>query len=202
MDPLTLIALASGLVQKTGLGDKIGSWLGGDKGAAVADKVLDVAQSVTGLKDPKEAAAALHADRQLMIQFEQALLTHEEKLATLAYADIADARDMQKVALKQEDAFSKRFMYYFAFLWSIFSMSYVTAVTFCEIPAAAQGNAQLVLGGVVVTSLGGLFQFFFGSSSGSHSKGLGQKQVIDHLLAKQGAQTPALPQNSHQNGAK
>ncbi len=45
MEPLT-IALA--LARLTGLGDKLGRWIGGDNGAAIAEKITATAQAITG----------------------------------------------------------------------------------------------------------------------------------------------------------
>ena len=73
----------------------------------------------------------------------EAAMKHEEFLISEGYKDIADARDMQKEALKQEDVWSKRFIYIFAGIWSIFSMVFIFAITFGNVPQESkQPNNQ------------------------------------------------------------
>jgi ABC-type phosphate/phosphonate transport system permease subunit len=79
-----------------------------------------------------------------------------------------DARDLQKVALQQNDLFSKRFVYYLATFWSIVGASYLFFATFTTVvnPKMADTVLGFLLGTIVAT----IINFFFGSSQGSKDK--------------------------------
>jgi uncharacterized membrane protein YjjP (DUF1212 family) len=95
---------------------------------------------------------------------------HEEFKIEQAYKDTADARDMQKVALQQSDVFSKRFVYYLAIFWSVFTAAFITAITFAEIPLANIRFADTILGFLLGTIVATIMNFFFGSSQSSKDK--------------------------------
>jgi len=85
-------------------------------------------------------------------------------------ANTSDARDMQKEALKQQDVFSKRFIYYLASCWSFVSMVYIFMITFVNIPTSSVRFADTILGFLLGTIIATILNFFFGSSTGSHAK--------------------------------
>lgn len=71
MDPVTII---SGLI---GIAPTIAKWIGGDKAAETAEKVVGIAQAVTGKSSPQEAVDVIKADPALAMQFQQALMAFE-----------------------------------------------------------------------------------------------------------------------------
>jgi len=79
-----------------------------------------------------------------------------------------DARDLQKVALQQNDLFSKRFVYYLATFWSVIGATYLFMATFTTVvnPKMADTVLGFLLGTIVAT----IINFFFGSSQGSKDK--------------------------------
>lgn len=95
---------------------------------------------------------------------------HERELLQMAYGDVANARNMQVEALRQDDLFSKRFIYIFATFWSIFAAGYIGFITFGTIPADNQRFADTILGFLLGTVVATILQFFFGSSMGSKEK--------------------------------
>ena len=95
---------------------------------------------------------------------------HERELLSMAYGDTANARNMQVEALRQDDIFSKRFIYYFAIFWSIFAAGYIGFITFGTIPVDNQRFADTILGFLLGTVVATILQFFFGSSMGSKDK--------------------------------
>lgn len=99
-----------------------------------------------------------------------AVQNHERELLAMAYGDVASARNMQIEALRQEDVFSKRFVYIFAALWSLFAATYIGFITFGHIPADNQRFADTILGFLLGTVVATILQFFFGSSMGSKKK--------------------------------
>ena len=93
-----------------------------------------------------------------------AVQTHERELLLMAYGDVANARNMQVEALRQDDLFSKRFIYIFATFWSLFAAGYIGFITFGHIPEDNQRFADTILGFLLGTVVATILQFFFGSS--------------------------------------
>ena len=142
---------------------------------AALDKGLDYVQAKTGIElkpdmTPQEVAALREAAQR-----------HEEFRIEQDNRNTADARDLQKEALKQDDLLSKRFVYFLAAFWSIFSAVYIGFITFGTIPQANVRFADTILGFLLGTLLGMILNFFFGSSSGSSKKNTMLEDVISKL---------------------
>ena len=94
---------------ETGLGKFLkgaGSIIGGTLGDVLPDKgVLGIVKNL------------INTDNKLNEQQKQ----EAHRLLELEYQDIADARALQVAALKQDDLFSKRFVYYLAIGVFLFS---------------------------------------------------------------------------------
>lgn len=164
------ISIALGLAKLTGLDKKIGSWIDGDNGEAVASKVVDIASTITGKSSPEEVINSLSQNEQLQTQFRQAVLNKELELERLAFQNTENARDMQKAALGQEDKTAKHFVYMFAWYWGVVSSLYIGAITFVDIPDDSVRFADTILGFLLGTTLGAILNFFYGSSQGSKDK--------------------------------
>ena len=87
-----------------------------------------------------------------------------EALVTAQISEYADARNMQVENLKQDDKFSKRFVYYFAIFWSVFAIVYLTGITFVEIPKENIRFADTIVGFLLGTIIATMFGFFYGNS--------------------------------------
>lgn len=183
MDPLTLIGLAGTLAQVTGLDKYLGTKLGGDKGAEVAGRIVDAAVAVTGASTPDEAIKAINGSAELQQELKLKLLDMENQEAERILADRKDARAMQVAALEQDDTFAKRFVYYFATAWSIFTMVYILVITMAAIPADNQRYADTILGFMLGTLIATIINFFFGSSRQSHMKD-GIVEALSHIAKK------------------
>lgn len=131
---------------------------------AVTDKGLEYVQDKLGIKLEPEMSPEKVAEIQLAAQ------KHEEFKIEQTYKDTADARDMQKVALQQTDLFSKRFVYYLAIFWSLFTAAYIGAITFAGIPPESVRFADTILGFLLGTIVATIINFFFGSSQSSKEK--------------------------------
>lgn len=171
MDPITI---AFGLASQFAPGI-VKALTGSDKAAEVAGKVVDIAQTVTGTSTPEAAAEVLKADPAKMLEFQQSMakieLDADNQREAQRLADVASARGMQIAALGQEDLFSKRFAYYFATVWSVFTMVYASMVTFyTPITPEGKGIAQTVLGFLLGTAVASIFMWLYGSTRGSADK--------------------------------
>lgn len=78
---MPLIPIAMALAQ---FAPMIAGWLGGSKAENVAQKVVGVAQAVTGQSAPDAALAAIQSDPNLAMQFQKAVLDQQVELAKLA----------------------------------------------------------------------------------------------------------------------
>ena len=119
----------------------------------VADDVQAVAQAIAG--DPDAARKLAEID---LAQFEA-----EAK-------DRDSARQMQIAALQQEDLFSKHFIYWFAWYWSVGSTLYFFSVTFLPMPEGGRDFANIILGFLLGTAVATIISFFYGSSKSSKDK--------------------------------
>lgn len=99
-----------------------------------------------------------------------AAMKHEEFMIEQEFKNTADARDMQKEALKQDDKWSKRFVYVFASAWSLFAMAFIFAITFGTIPTESQRFADSILGFLLGTIIATMMNYFYGTSAGSQRK--------------------------------
>jgi hypothetical protein len=154
-------------------------------GNAVMAKGSDWLKEKTGVDI--ESGTLSSEDRRLLKQFE---MEHEEELLKIQQEDDriqleyerallldkASAREMQGEALKQSDVFSKRFVYVFAIVWSLFAGAYIVAITFMDIPPENVRFADTILGFVLGTIIANIVNFFYGSSRSS--------QVKDILLSE------------------
>lgn len=107
---------------------------------------------------------------EVLAQWQEAARAHEKELVNMVFEDRANARAMQAAALQQNDLFSKRFVYYFAWFWAVIASTYVGFITFGDIPQANVRFADTILGFILGTVIATIVQFFFGSSLGSKEK--------------------------------
>lgn len=165
MDPVTL---ALSLAQ---FAPSILRYFGvGDKPVAVAEKVVQMAQAVTGTANPEAAMAAMRENAQLAQQFNLAVLADNTKLEELALADRAGARERDIKVRQLDDGRNKRadVMVICDFL-GLIACLVVLAVFYKELP----GEATAMI--ATIASIFGLclrdaHQFEFGSSRGSRDK--------------------------------
>jgi len=137
------------------------------KVAEVAGNVILGNETTDAIKDVITGSTELsEADKELALAKLDADLERER----LAIQDRDSARTMQNTALDQKDLFSKRFVYYFAAGTTFLSFLSIILLYFVEIPEANKSTIYMALGAIIGTGLTGIFQFFFGSSSGSKEK--------------------------------
>lgn len=109
-----------------------------------------------------------HQEELLRLRVEEKKLGIEELQAYMA--DTANARSMQKEAIKSDDPFVRRFIYYYAIFWSVCSAAYIGFITFGYIPEQNVRFADTILGFILGTLVATIVQFFYGSSKGSQDK--------------------------------
>lgn len=149
-----------------------------------APDVLETVGDLTGLEILENAGRLLKGKQDItpeMIQEFNRLKELDLQELELILEDSANARKMQTAALAQEDLFSKRFVYYFAFLIFILASVVVVLLFFVEIPERNERLIDVAFGAVVGAALMQVIQFFYGSSRGSKEKQDAIKQITNRL---------------------
>lgn len=159
-------------------------------GGAVASKGKDLIESKLGINIDSMLASPQGKVDLLKIQteHEEALLElnirskqQDIELVKIEQANTDGARDMQIAALNQSDIFSKRFVFYYAGFWSLFSVIYIGFITFGTIPEANIRFADTILGFILGTIIATIINFFFGSSRQSQAKDVALADAIKGL---------------------
>ena len=141
-----------------------------------ADKAKEYIEDKTGIKLDKNLTDGQVAELKKFemtnkIELEKLALANkqEDNRASEATQKIqadeyGNARNMQIESLKQDDKFSKRFVYYFAMFWSTFAVIYLAGITFIEIPKENTRFADTIVGFLLGTVVATLIGFFYGNS--------------------------------------
>lgn len=144
----------------------------------VAEAVMD--KGINYVEDKLGITLEPDMPPEKIVEIKLAAQKHEEFRIEQENKNTADARDLQKIALQQDDRFSKRFVYVLASVWSLFAMAYIYLITFTAIPTDNQRFADTILGFLLGTIIASVMNYFFGSSSGSAQKtSMMQQQMME-----------------------
>ena len=125
-------------------------------------------KALTGIDlESKELTAE---DKQKIMDSQIEIMKIDFEKMKLDYQNTNDSRDMQKVALQQDDTFSKRYVYYLATFWSFVAVGYIFLITFLTIPETNVRFADTTLGFLLGTIVATIINYFFGSSKSSSDK--------------------------------
>ena len=125
-------------------------------------------KALTGIDlESKELTAE---DKQKIMDSQIEIMKIDFEKMKLEYQNTNNARDMQKVALQQDDTFSKRYVYYLATFWSFVAVGYIFLITFLTIPETNVRFADTTLGFLLGTIVATIINYFFGSSKSSSDK--------------------------------
>ena len=141
-----------------------------------ADKAKEYIEEKTGIKLDKnltdeQVAELKKFEMTNKIELEKLALANKqednrasEAVQKIQADEYGNARNMQIENLRQDDKFSKRFVYYFAIFWSAFAVIYLTGITFAEIPKENIRFADTIVGFLLGTIIATMFGFFYGNS--------------------------------------
>lgn len=132
----------------------------------VIEKGVDAVQEKLGIELKPEGEATPEYNAKLSAE----AMKHEEFMAELDEKSRQRATDMQMAAMKSDDKFVRRFLYYFIALWSVFSVIFIPCLIWVSIPDSGLRYADTILGYVMGTIVTGMFAFLLGSSQGSRMK--------------------------------
>ncbi|HEX5362388.1 MAG TPA: hypothetical protein VFW49_15080 [Fluviicoccus sp.] len=165
MDPIT-IAMALGQFAPS----IIKLITGSDKAAEVADKVVDIAKTVTGTDTGEEALNAIQADPNKVIEFRMAVLNQEGDLAKAYLADVADARNRDIEVRKLTGGQNIRAdLAVLAVIVGLIACLWVLMQYKSQMPGEVVGILSTIAG-IFGACLKDYFAFEFGSSRSSRQK--------------------------------
>lgn len=133
---------------------------------AVMEKGVEAVEAKLGLKLKPEGEATPEDNEKLKAEANR----HEEFMAELDEKSRQRATDMQMKAMDNDDPIVRRFIYYFAWFWSVVSVAYFFCVTFLQMPEGARDFANIILGFLLGTAVASILSFFYGSSKSSQDK--------------------------------
>ena len=143
---------------------------GADKAAAYIEEKTGIKMDVSDLSD-EQVAELKKFEMSNKVELEKLALANKqednrsnEASMKIQADEYANTRNMQIENLKQDDKFSKRFVYYFAIFWSAFAVIYLTGITFAEIPKENIRFADTIVGFLLGTIVATLIGFFYGNS--------------------------------------
>ena len=149
---------------------------------SAADKLID---NLTISKEEKEAFKAElnkstndHIEKMTALAHDAAELEFKKETAYLV--DIANARALQIEALKQEDKFAKRFVYYLAIGVLIITFTFDLLFFFIQYPERNHDIINMIAGTLNSTALASVIYFFFGSSNSSKANGDAMRKMLDN----------------------
>ena len=132
----------------------------------VMEKGVEAVQEKLGIELKPEGEATPEYNAKLSAE----AMKHEEFMAELDEKSRQRATDMQMQAMKSDDPFVRRFLYYFISVWSLFSVAFIPCLIWMPIPESNIRFADTILGYILGTVVTGMFAFLLGSSQGSRLK--------------------------------
>lgn len=164
--PIPLLAAAVGLAQ---FAPVISKWVGGKRAEEMAQKVVDIANTVTDSLDPATAIQKLSENHKMLIEFQKAVMEMDAKYVELEYQDRQDARN-RDVALLKYGGRNRRadimvVAAAFGLIFCLVSLAYYSV----ELPGEAVGIISTIAG-IFGACLKDAYAFEFGSSRGSKDK--------------------------------
>jgi len=135
---------------------------------AVLDKGVEHVEEKLGIKLTPNEDGLL--DDSKISELQMAAMKHEEFMAEIDLKNTQGARDMQQKAMESDDPWVRRFVYQFAWMWSLFAISYIILITVVNIPEKNVRFVDVVLGFILGTVVSTILNFFFGSSQSSKDK--------------------------------
>lgn len=162
MDP---ISIALGLAQ---FAPSIMRFFGvGEKSVSAAEKVIDIAQTVTGATSPEQALEMLKINTERQAEFNMAVLKANTELETAFLADVQSARNRDMEFVK---AGTRNYRADTMYVLSVVVVAaLVVAVFKSELDEYAKGIITLVLGRFL-GYLDNIYNFEFGTTRASKVK--------------------------------
>jgi len=139
----------------------------GEKSTAVVEKVVGIAQNVTGASSPAEALELLKLNAAKQLEFQMAILTADNEMEKLYLADTQSARSRDVEIIKAAGHNYRADSMYVLAVLLIAALVYVVLQS--ELGEYAKGIITLVLGRFL-GYLDNIYNFEFGTTRSSKTK--------------------------------
>ena len=165
MDPLTMITIAKGLASVTGLDKKVSGWIN-SPGGKVAQKVVGIAQEVTGVADPEDALKEIRLSEVKRQAFLDACAQRKHELKKISAEDRKDARAMYKQNDSMADYIARRIINWNLPAVMILGAVQVAVMIWVKDSVVASGMSALLGGSITYLwkERQTVIEFFFGAS--------------------------------------
>jgi len=151
----------------------------GESSAKVAEQVVGIAQTVTGVKTPEEALEAMRRNAELAQQFNLAVLAADTDLEEAFLADRQDARDRDiKVRELNQGKNIRADVMIIGVIVGLVACLVVLVFFRKEVPGEVIGIVTTIAS-IFGLCLRDAFQFEFGSSRGSKQKDMAMMKWVD-----------------------
>lgn len=139
-------------------------------GSGIGEIIKPIGDIIDNVTTNKEEKAKAQAEIEKILTDK---LTRMEELSNevlVAYLkDISDARSMQQAAIKSDDKFVRRFIYFLAIFVIVAAFGMMTMILLNQLPEGSKEFAYLIMGNLT-GALTTILAFFFGSTRGSEVK--------------------------------
>lgn len=149
----------------------------GAESASVAEKVADIARTVTGAATPEDALAAIKASSEAQERFRTAVMQNDTDLQRMYLDDRKDARgrDIEFIRAGRQNVRADVMV----------AIAFVAVIVICWLLAAkgvdansAAGGFLIAVGGMFARNIGTAFDFEFGSSRSSSDKTAALEEML------------------------
>ena len=156
----------------------------GEASAGVAEKVVGIAQSITGAPTPEAALEAMRANSEFQRTFAMRTLEIDAQLEQLFLADKQSARTHDVDVRRLNDGRNTRadIMLLMAFV-SVISIAAILAFSSID-GNTAIGGFLIAIGGMFARNIGTAFDFEFGSSRSSKTKEDNSAELMRSMVAQ------------------
>lgn len=143
-------------------------------GKFITEKAPGILDAVDDVFPPAKILTALVGNEKLSpeetTEFNKLLLEYEQTERKDFLADVANARNMQLEALKQDDVFSKRYIYYLASFIVATAVGFGGMLFFVQFPEENRRMIEMFADLFLFAGAVTVINYFFGSSKGSADK--------------------------------
>lgn len=144
-------------------------WLGGENGEKMAQKAVNIAQSITGEKDVSKVIGSLKGDPQLLAKFQEALMKMELDLELAAYKDLDNARTRDIAMANAGRSNLRADIMVLSAAFGLIACLVTITLYRTSLPGEAVGIISTIAG-IFGSCLKDAYAFEFGSSRGSKLK--------------------------------
>lgn len=163
--PFPILAAAGALIE---FAPDIARWIGGDDAGDAADKVVGLAQKVTGAGDPQSAVDMIKANPEMAMAFEKSINDHKAEMDQMYLKDRGDARQRDIAIQDKRGRNTRADVLAFSAIGGLISLIWI--LLFIQIPDGPARDVLLLLSGALITIVKDVYGFEFGSSRGSKDK--------------------------------